>query len=140
MENMLKNLGTWPLPGDDARKAGRMVFIPGERWLRVIHGKDNHILISFFVSNDFCHFGKMRIAPSTHSDQETHKGDEVLFVLKGKLNIQVYGENESEATVLHETREVEEGCQFLIPEGIRHRYLNFSDETVEAVFGIAPGL
>ena len=140
MKNMLENLGKWPLPGGDARKAGRMVFIPRERWLRVIHGRDNHILVSFFVSNDFCHFGKMQIPPSSHSDPETHKGDEVLFLLNGKLNIQVYGANESEATVLHETFEVKEGAQFLIPEGVRHRYLNFTDETVEAVFGIAPGL
>ena len=30
--------------------------------------------------------------------------------------------------------------QFLIPEGMKHRYLNFSGEVVEAVFGIAPEL
>ena len=84
--------------------------------------------------------GKLKIPRGIHSDPETHKGDEVLFVLSGTLTIQVYEEGESEATVLHETFEVNKQEQFLIPEGYKHRYLNFSDSVVEAIFGIAPEL
>ncbi len=140
MEDNLKNLGRWPVPWEEARKGNRMIYIPGERWLRLIHGKKNHILVSFFVSNDFCHFGKLQVSQGTHSDPEIHGGDEVLFVLKGMLTVQVYEKGESEATVLHETYEVREEEQFLIPEGMKHRYLNFSDRVVEAIFGIAPAL
>jgi dTDP-4-dehydrorhamnose 3,5-epimerase-like enzyme len=140
MKTSLDHLGKWPVAGDEARKKNRMIYLPKEKWLNLIHGKENHILMSFFVSNDFCHFGKLKIPKGIHSDPETHKGDEVLFVLSGSLTIQVYEEGESEATVLHETFEVNEHEQFLIPEGFKHRYLNFSDEVVEAIFGIAPEL
>ena len=140
MDTNLDYLGKWPIHGGEARKQNRMIYLPKEKWLNLIHGKQNHILMSFFVSNDFCHFGKLKIPKGTHSDAETHKGDEVLFVLSGVLTIQIYDEAESEATVLHETFEVKEQEQFLIPEGFKHRYLNFSDDLVEAIFGIAPEL
>ncbi len=140
MNNDLDNLGKWPMEGEEARKKNRMIFLPKDKWLNLIHGSKHHILMSFFISNDFCHFGKLQIPQGIHSDPETHKGDEVLFVLKGRLTIQVYEEGESEATVLHETFEADEGEQFIIPEGFKHRYLNFSDGLVEAIFGIAPEL
>ena len=139
-ENNLDNIGKWPVSGKQAREDNRLIYIPKEKWLKVIHGSKNHILIDFFISNDFVHFGKIKIPKGIHSDPETHKGDEVLFVLNGTLTIQVYDEDQSEESVLHETYKVEEGEQFLIPEGFKHRYLNFSDKVVEAIFGIAPDL
>lgn len=140
MKSNLDNLGKWPVSGKDARKNNRMIYIPKEKWLNVIHGKKNHILMSFFISNDFVHFGKLQIPGGSYSDPETHQGDEVLFVLKGPLTVQVYEEEGSKATVLHETYKIDEEEQFLIPEGLKHRYLNFSDNVVEAIFGIAPEL
>ena len=134
-------LGRYPIPGEVARKNKRLIHIPQDRMLKLIHGKENHILISFFVSNDFVHFGKIQIPKGIYSDPETHKGDEVLFVLKGKLTVQVYEEEDEEDTsVLHESYEILPEEQFLIPEGMKHRYLNFSNEVVDAVFGIAPEL
>jgi mannose-6-phosphate isomerase-like protein (cupin superfamily) len=137
----LDMLGRYPVSGVEARKNQRLIHIPQDKMLRLIHGKENHILVSFFVSNDFVHFGTIRIPKGIYSDPETHKGDEVLFVLKGKLTVQVYEDAEEEDTsVLHESYEILPEEQFLIPEGMKHRYLNFSNEIVEAVFGIAPGL
>lgn len=134
-------LGRYPISGQEARKNKRLIHIPPEKCLRLIHGKENHILVSFFVSNDFVHFGKIQIPKGIYSDPETHKGDEVLFVLKGKLTVQVYEDADEEPTgVLHESYEIHPEEQFLIPEGMKHRYLNFSNEIVEAVFGIAPEL
>jgi len=133
-------LGRFPVPGEEARKSKRLIHIPQDKMLRLIHGKENHILVSFFVSNDFVHFGKIQVPKGIYSDPETHKGDEVLFVLKGKLTVQVYEGDEDDASVLHESYEILPEEQFLIPEGMKHRYLNFSNEVVEAVFGIAPEL
>ena len=134
-------LGRYPLSGEEARKNKRLIHISSHKMLKLIHGKENHILFSFFVSNDFVHFGKIQVPRGIYSDPEIHKGDEVLFVLKGKLTIQVYAEEEDEdKSVLHESYEILPEEQFLIPEGIKHRYLNFSNEVVEAVFGIAPEL
>ncbi len=134
-------LGKFPVSGEEARKNKRLIHIPPDKMLRLIHGKENHILVSFFVSNDFVHFGKIQVPKGVYSDPETHKGDEVLFVLKGKLTVQVYEKEDDEDTsVLHESYEILPEEQFLIPEGMKHRYLNFSDDVVEAVFGIAPQL
>ena len=139
--NNLNSLYNWPISGEKARKNNRLIYISKDKVLRLIHGKDNHILVSFFVSNDYIHFGKIQIPKGIYSDPESHKGDEVLFVLKGKLTIQVYEkENDDNESVIHESYEVEEEEQFLIPEGFKHRYLNFSDSVVEAIFGIAPEL
>jgi mannose-6-phosphate isomerase-like protein (cupin superfamily) len=133
-------LGRFPVPGEEARKNKRMIHIPQDKMLKLIHGKENHILVSFFVSNDFVHFGKIQVPKGIFSDPETHKGDEVLFVLKGNLTVQVYEEEDDDTSVLHESFEILPEEQFLIPEGKKHRYLNFSNEIVEAVFGIAPEL
>ena len=137
----LDMLGRYPISGVEARKNQRLIHIPQDKMLRLIHGKENHILVSFFVSNDFVHFGTIRIPKGIYSDPETHKGDEVLFVLKGTLTVQVYEDaDEEDTSVLHESYEILPEEQFLIPEGMKHRYLNFSNEIVEAVFGIAPEL
>ena len=137
----LDMLGRYPLSGVEARKNQRLIHIPQDKMLRLIHGKENHILVSFFVSNDFVHFGTIQVPKGIYSDPETHKGDEVLFVLKGKLTVQVYEDTgEEDTSVLHESYEILPEEQFLIPEGMKHRYLNFSNEVVEAVFGIAPEL
>ncbi|MBM3705750.1 MAG: cupin domain-containing protein [Actinobacteria bacterium] len=134
-------LGRFPISGAEARKNKRLIHIPQDKMLKLIHGKDNHILVSFFVSNDFVHFGKIQIPVGIYSDPEVHGGDEVLFVLKGKLTVQVYeGNDEEDTSVLHESYEILAEEQFFIPEGAKHRYLNFSGEVVEAVFGIAPEL
>jgi mannose-6-phosphate isomerase-like protein (cupin superfamily) len=139
--NALDQLGKYPLRGPEARENNRLIFIPKDKMLKLIHGKNNHILVSFFVSNDFVHFGTIQVPKGIYSDPEIHKGDEVLFVLKGKLTVQTYeGDEEDDTSVLHESFEINPEEQFLVPEGIKHRYLNFSDEVVEAVFGIAPGL
>lgn len=139
--NALDQLGKYPISGPEARENNRLIYIPKDKMLKLIHGRDNHILVSFFVSNDFVHFGTIQVPKGIYSDPETHKGDEVLFVLKGKLTVQIYDKDgEDDTSVLHESFEINPEEQFLIPEGMKHRYLNFSDQIVEAVFGIAPEL
>ncbi len=140
MSGNINDLGKWPLVGQKAREDGRLIHISRDRWLKVIHGKKNHILLGFFISNDFVHFGKLKIPVGIHSDPETHEGDEVLFVLKGSLTVQAYEDDDDGESVLHKTYKVDTGEQFFMPEGIRHRYINFSNEVVEAIFGIAPEL
>ncbi len=64
--------------------------------------------MGFFISNDFVHFGKLKIPVGIHSDPETHKGDEVLFVIKGSLTVQVYQEDDDSSSVLHKTYKIDE--------------------------------
>ena len=52
MNSQLKLLGNWPISGTKARKNKKMCVIRDDDTLDLIHGKDNHVLISFHVSND----------------------------------------------------------------------------------------
>jgi len=141
MESRIDLLGKWPLSGEEARENNRLIYIPQDKMLQLIHGKNNHFLVSFFISNDFVNFGIMDIPKGIYSEPEVHKGDEVLFILEGTLIVKTYEQdNVDKNSVLHETFEINEGEQFLMPEGIIHKYLNFSNKVVKALFGIAPQL
>ena len=135
----LEHIGKWPIDGEEARRRKRMILIRPDDTLKVIHGRENHILVSFFVSNNYIHFGTMTIPVGKHSDEEAHKGDEVLSVLQGTLIVQVFDENDSES-VLKNVYKVQKHEKFFIPENSKHRYLNLSGEVVKFLFSIAPDL
>jgi mannose-6-phosphate isomerase-like protein (cupin superfamily) len=135
----LDNIGRWPVEGQKARKNKRMILIRPDDTLKVIHGKKNHTLVSFFVSNDFIHFGTMTIPVGKYSDPETHKGDEVIFVLDGTLIVHVY-ETGSEDSALKNVYKIQKNEKFLIPEKHKHRYLNLEKGVVRFLFGVAPEL
>jgi mannose-6-phosphate isomerase-like protein (cupin superfamily) len=140
MNTSLDNIGQWPISGEKARQNGRLILIPKEKMLNVIHGKENHILVSFFISNDIVHFGTMRIPIRTLSDSEVHKGDEVLFVLEGTLMVETFNNENTEDAVIRKSHRIKKGEMFFIPEGVSHRYSNFYTESVKVLFGIAPDL
>ncbi len=139
MDSRLNMIGRWPVPGPEARSKKQMFRVsPGET-LDFIHGRENRVLVSLAVSNDFLHVGKMVIPAGACSDPETHKGDEVLRGLSGTLSVIVVNKGEEEP-VTTERFEVRTGERFFMPEGIRHKYFNFSEEICETVFSIAPEL
>jgi len=129
----LEGLGKWPLPGEEARrKPVRMFVVTEDTALRVIHGKEHRIPITFFVSNDLIHLGKIAVPPHTFSEPESHKGDELVYALEGSLTIDLPETAQS--------FEVCEGEAFFIPENVKHEYHNFTDKVIKAVFIIAPQL
>ena len=141
MVNHLDHIGRWPVSGPEARKEKRMILIRPEDSLKLIHGRDNHVLVSMFVSNDFIHFATMTIPIGKHSDAEVHQGDEVIFVLEGTLLIQVYDEGTSDSdSVLQNVFKVQKHEKFLLPENRRHRYLNLGGEVTRFIFSVAPGI
>ena len=129
----LEGLGKWPLPGEEARrKPVRMFVVTDDTALRVIHGKEHRISITFYVSNDLIHLGKIAVPPHRFSEPESHKGDELVYALEGTLIIYL------PETV--QSFEVREGEAFFVPEGVAHEYHNFTDKVIKAVFIIAPQL
>ena len=129
----LEGLGQWPIPGAEARrKPVRMIVITEDKALRLIHGKEHRIPVTFFVSNDLIHLGKIEVPPRTFSESESHKGDELIYALEGSLTIDLPESAQS--------FEVREGEAFFIPEKIKHEYHNFTDKVIKAVFIIAPDL
>ena len=138
-KNRLDLIGKWPIPGPEARKKKQMFVIkPGET-LDVIHGKENHMLVSFAVSNDFIHFGLMDIPAGVLTDEEVHQGDEVFYVLEGSVSV-IVGSSDETDSVTRSRFEVNCGERFLVPEGTYHRYLNTTVKPVKLIFGIAPKL
>lgn len=130
-------LGKWPIPGEEARrKPARMMVVSRDKMLRLIHGERAPMYVVLYVSNDLLHVGEFVIpagGPSVRaSDIEDHKGDEVFYVVEGPVSVFL--------TETKQTFEVQEGDAFLIPEGTKHQYVNFTDKTVKAVFAVAPGI
>ncbi|MCL4415765.1 MAG: cupin domain-containing protein [Actinobacteria bacterium] len=133
-------MGNWPLDTEDARKEKRHMHIPPEKALTVVHGKEHETKVTLFISNKRCHLGKIEICPGKNTDPETHKGDEIFMVLKGRIQIVVLSELENEKAVSRKAYEVDEGGRFLIPEGSKHQYFNLGIGMAELLFTIAPGL
>lgn len=139
MQSKLGLLGRWPVEGPRAREKKQMVVVRDGETLDLIHGGDNHVLVSFFVSNDFVHVGKMIIPVNKWSDPEIHKGDEVILCLKGTVSILFPPADEGQS-ITAERFEVFPGERFFIPEGMKHQYFNFSDDICELLFSVAPQL
>jgi gentisate 1,2-dioxygenase len=130
--------GNWP--AGKAPDSYRMVHIPPEMALTVVHGTNNETQFAFFVSNERMHVGKFVICPGKCSDPESHGGDEALKVLKGSLQISVLHDSDEESAVMRDAYRIETGGIFFIPEGRRHQYFNLTSELCEVVFIVAPEL
>lgn len=138
--NVLSKLGRFPIAGPEARDKKQMVVIKPADSLKLIHGDDNHVLVSFYVSNDFIHTGKIVIPANKLSDHETHQGDEVFYVTKGTISVLITEEKEAQKSVSNKRFAIGTGERFFIPAGVTHQYFNFSDNVGEIVFSIAPNL
>jgi mannose-6-phosphate isomerase-like protein (cupin superfamily) len=138
-ESRLNYVGSWPVPGPEARRRKKILVIKPTETLDLIHGKNAHVLVSFAISNDLIHFGSMTIPAGVLSDPERHAGDEVLYALEGNVSIVIGAEGQN-PSVSKSRFEVKQGERFLIPENTEHRYLNTSARSVKIIFGIAPGV
>jgi len=66
------------------------------------------------------------------SEAHSHQGDEAVYVCEGDLC--VFFPDTKEAL------EVRPQAVIFIPEGVKHQYINYSDQVVKAVKAVAPGL
>jgi len=134
-------LGRWPLPGPEARKEKRLIVVRPEDRLPLIHGKNDHVLFDFIVSNDYFHIALMEIPPGKFSEVEQHSGDEALYVLEGELEIRLSDpSSEQEGQALFDSHHISEGEPCFIPEGTAHQYYNFTDKMIRAFVAVGPGL
>lgn len=107
-----------------------------EKKLINVHGIKYPMLIKFFVSNDFCHMGEF-ILPAggvgcRASEPDSHKGDCCLFIENGPITV-----------FLPDTKdafEIQESEAMFIPEGIIYQLINYTDQSVKAIFSIAQDL
>jgi mannose-6-phosphate isomerase-like protein (cupin superfamily) len=133
----VEDLGSWPVDGPESRKPPiRFYHVPEEKMLIQVHGREKPVLIKFFVSNDWVHVGKYIIPTGGTgprlSEPDSHAGDLVLFVEKGPITVFLPGSGD----VFNVG--VEEGM--LIPAGVTYQLINYTAETVWAIFAVGPGL
>jgi mannose-6-phosphate isomerase-like protein (cupin superfamily) len=137
----LDSLGRWPAPGPELRQAKQLVIIRPNDQLALLHGRERHVLFSFVVSNDYMHLALLTVPVAGVSEFETHGGDEVINVLEGELCVRVSAsadERSDDATYPHFKLGNRE--KMLIPAGVRHQYMNFTNDVVKAYLAIGPRL
>lgn len=140
METYLERLGNWPVNVAESVKKKEIRVITEKDTIDFIHGKHNQNKISFYLSNDMVHIGKLTITKGKFTDSESHKGDEALWVLEGKIQIKVWKGDRTQDTVFQECHSLRTNDKFLIPEGYTHQYFNLSDGTAKILFTISPDL
>jgi mannose-6-phosphate isomerase-like protein (cupin superfamily) len=137
----IDSLGNWPAPGPKLREIKQLTIIKPEDHLTLIHGKEKHVLFSFVVSNDYIHLAVLKVPVAGISELESHEGDEIINVLEGDLCVRIptsEDERMDSATYPHTWLKARESM--LIPEGVKHQYLNFTNDVVKAYVAIAPKL
>jgi cupin superfamily acireductone dioxygenase involved in methionine salvage len=140
MENYLERLGNWPENISESVKKKEIRVISEEDTIGFIHGKHNQNKISFYLSNDMVHVGKLILTKGKFTDIESHRGDEALWVLEGNIQIKVWKGDGTQDTVFQECHSLRTNDKFLIPEGYEHQYFNLSDGTAKILFTISPDL
>lgn len=137
-----KSLYKWPVEGKKAREDKILFHLTPHQQLPLIHGRKRHVLFSFIVSNDYMHVAVLTIPAGGYSEVESHKGDEASYVLEGELVVRLVSkeESEDEKTAVYESYHVHEGEKCLIPEGIKHQYINFTSRVTKVFVVIGPRL
>lgn len=127
----------FPMNGKSMREKKLMIHIPKEKFFHMICGTNNFIRRSFTVSNDYLHTSLASILPGGISDYEQHKGDEIVNVISGEINV-IISDEEDDSSVSAQSFNLREDEKILIPEGYKHRFLNLHGSSVIFYSCIAP--
>jgi cupin superfamily acireductone dioxygenase involved in methionine salvage len=136
------NIYNWPWDLKQGRKNKDLIYLAEENNLEVIIGERNYYAFSIIYSSDEMTIAKMVLPVNKYSEMESHEGDEVVNVLKGKLTINIYSdeENVNPRSVAKSSYVINEGEKMLIPENFKHVYKNLYEGNVEALIVVAPKL
>ena len=89
---------------------------------------DTGVLVGLLVSSEHLTVGTVTVNAGQESREESHDGEELLYVTQGALRVSAGG---VEATLAP-------GDGFLIPAGTPHSYAADGEQVAEAIFGVAP--
>ena len=136
----LEYVGHWPVDPEEARAKKRLIHITPNEHLHLIHGADQHILVSIVISNEYVTLGLLTIPPGGWSEIEDHDGEEALQVLQGTLVVRTFepGEELDTEKASHMSLTVHCGERLYLPKGMKHCYKNFGEDTIKAYFAVAP--
>jgi len=89
---------------------------------------DSGVLVGVLVGTEYLTAGTIRVLSGAASVEESHAGDELVYVTSGSLKVVAGG---VEATLRRDDA-------FYVPAGVEHRYEAAGSEAAEAIFGVAP--
>ncbi len=89
---------------------------------------DRGVLVGLLVSTEHLTVGTVTVPAGQSSAEESHKGEELLYVTRGALRVEAGG---VEATL-------SPGDGLFVPAGTPHSYASAGGEVAEAIFGVAP--
>ena len=125
-------LGRWPAARAEAIRERSMRVLRDSDMLWRLEEGDPPALVGLLVSTAHLTVGKLRLLPGQHTAEQTHGGDESLYVLDGGVQVRL---------PIHEGQrwfELKPGDGFYIPAGVAHQYYNISGQPAEFIFGVAP--
>lgn len=134
MAGMRSDIGKFPVPGFRAREDAFFYKLTEEDSIRMISGDRTPALVSVWASNDVVQFGTIKLlfggAGPQQTEYDTHPGDAVFYVLQGPM-IFYFPDR-------IETYDVEKGDFMFIPAGEKYKIINYTGNSIKAVFAIAP--
>jgi quercetin dioxygenase-like cupin family protein len=89
------------------------------------------VLVGIIWSTPDLTFGRMELLAGQRSDIHRHGGDEVMYLVEGRLLVRAEGKSE-------DWFERKPGDASYVPEGVEHSYYNYGDRPPTATFLVAP--
>jgi quercetin dioxygenase-like cupin family protein len=123
-------LGRWPEARQEAESASTVRILREDDVLWRLEGERKHVLVGHLISTPYLTVGELHLLPGQQSDVFTHAGIKTLYVLDGRLNVQLPSEESWIET------DVADGVY--LPAETPHRFLNFTTDPVRALFQIVP--
>jgi mannose-6-phosphate isomerase-like protein (cupin superfamily) len=127
-------MASWPASAPERRAADTIHLVRPEDRLWSLQGQDQQVLIGTIASTEQLTVAHIEILPGRATEAVAHAGDTSLYVLSGQLNIEIDGGASPRWS------ELGGRDGFYLPAGTSHRFRNFSDQPVEAIVAVAPGI
>jgi quercetin dioxygenase-like cupin family protein len=123
-------LGRWPAAQEEERAHASVRLLTDHEILWRFEGSRKHVLVGHLISTKYLTVGEIRLLPGQQSDVFVHHGIKTLYVLDGRLNVQLPDE---ESWI-----EANAADGVYLPAGTPHRLLNFTTDPVSLLFQIVP--
>ena len=119
-------LGTWP----QARPRPPTLSVVRDE--SIVWRRDLGVLAGVLSSTRQLTAMRLEVNPGEISQVHSHAGDEVVYVIEGKLHVRAWADEASSVF------ELGPGDACYLPEGAAHLYANYGSAMMQAVKGVAP--
>jgi mannose-6-phosphate isomerase-like protein (cupin superfamily) len=128
-------LGRWPMHKDEHDRQATIRVLRDEDLLWRLEGTGTGALASIYVSTEHLTAGKLQLQPGGATGVQSHAGEKTLYVLRGTLNVYL---PDADGPNGQRWFELTPRDGFYMSEGTRHQFRNFSGESTEVLFAVAP--